>query len=283
MKLADAAATSGLVLLALGFLVPVRALCQDKKDGKGSCANNMKQLALAAIQYADDKRFFPHIAKVKDLDNGGDTTPKGNSVPPRTFRALMFFNYIDNPDCFECPAADDEAKKLGKEAKEDIRAFGWMGSVNADKTSSPLVKPMKEDADADALTDLSYGYTLRGLTINARSDAPLAADRARRAGPRKNQKIPGNHKKGYTVAHVDGHTTFVNATDEEAATLAGTKEKQPALVVWDETTAGEKVEKAEKAEKPEKKAEKAVACDTCGEPCPADAAMCPHCGIKRGK
>ena len=248
MRRLDLATTAVLSALAIGFLAPARARSQDAKDGK-TCANNLKQIGLAAIQYADDKRFFPHIGKAKDLDMGGDTTPRGNEVPPRCLRALIFFNYHDQPEAFVCSSSDDEPGKLGEKARKDIRDFGWLGSVPEERVS-PLVKVADKDRDADALTDLSYGYTIKGYSSNSPATSLLAADRAARLGPRTKQKLAGNHKKGWTVLHVDAHTEFVKKGSDEAILYAAKDEKKKGyLVVWDELNAGDPVEEKKAEEK----------------------------------
>jgi Sec-independent protein translocase protein TatA len=60
------------------------------------CANNLKQIGLAAMQYADDKRFFPH--------DPSDPTGK------KAMELLRRGNYIDNDQVFGCPNDDDPAE-----------------------------------------------------------------------------------------------------------------------------------------------------------------------------
>ena len=54
-----------LVTVALvGLLASFGATSPAKKQvvaRRTACGNNLRALAVAAIQYADDKRFFPHV------------------------------------------------------------------------------------------------------------------------------------------------------------------------------------------------------------------------------
>src|SRR5438552_1328093 len=99
MRRKDVVVSLGLVALGAGLFLPARALSQDRAK-KMRCANNLKQIGMAAHQYADDKRFYPHITTINKLDNDGNTSPAGNQVPPRCLRALSFYNYNDNVEAY---------------------------------------------------------------------------------------------------------------------------------------------------------------------------------------
>ncbi len=228
--------------LSAGFLLPARALSQERKDERAACSSNLKQLALACVQYADDKRFLPHLGPITKLDNNGDTTPKGSDVAPRCLRALIFFNTIDDPKLYVCQGSTDEAKafKAGS-------PFGWLGAAPDDPKASPIAKPSKNDKDADALTDLSYGWTLRGYSSNAASSSKIIADRATKLGKRSKQTLAGNHEGGWNVACVDGHVDFVKKGEKPPLSQADAKDpKTPALTVWDEANAGDEVKDEKK-------------------------------------
>ncbi|MEZ0228914.1 MAG: DUF2059 domain-containing protein [Planctomycetota bacterium] len=231
----DLAVVTALGALVVGFFLPARALSQDRV-AKVKCNNNLKQLALGAIQYADDKRFFPHLGKISALDNEGKTLPTGNDVPGRCLRALIFFNYHDNPECFVCPESDDKAHPMSDAAKSDPKRFGWGGEDVAPQ--NPIHVAAANDKDADKLKDLSYSWTVRGMTTNTRSDVVMSGDRARRAGDGAKQTIQGNHRDGWNVVHVDAHTSFVKIGSEESSRLAATGPTGAHLVCWDEGAAG---------------------------------------------
>jgi hypothetical protein len=242
MKRADLAVVVSILGLAAGFLLPARAHCQERKDERAACSNNLKQLALACVQYCDDKRFFPHLGPINKLDNNGDTTPKGSDVAPRCLRSLIFLNYVDGPKLYVCQGSSDAAKewKAGT-------PFGWLGAAPDDPKASPIAKASKNDKDADALTDLSYGWTLRGYTSNAASNSKTIADRASKLGKRSKQTLAGNHEGGWNVACVDGHVDFVKKGEKPALSKADANDaKSPALTVWDEANAGDEVKEEKK-------------------------------------
>jgi hypothetical protein len=240
MKVADAVAIVSILGLSAAFLLPARALSQERKDERVACASNLKQLALAAVQYADDKRFLPHLGAITKLDNGGDAAPKGSDVSPRCLRSLFFFNYLDDPKSFTCQGSSDEAKPL-----KAGTVFGWLGAAPDDPKASPIAKASKNDKDADALTDLSYGWTLRGYTSNSLGASRIVADRASKLGKRSKQTLKGNHEGGWNVAALDAHVDWVKRGAADA-NLSDAKYKAPALSVWDESNAGDEIKDEKK-------------------------------------
>src|SRR5581483_3337466 len=83
----------GLVLLALALLLAACAQAALRRRDQGErCRSNLRQIALGAIQYVDDKRFFPHVHKISELDGDARTNDA-----PRSLRALFHFDYLDAP------------------------------------------------------------------------------------------------------------------------------------------------------------------------------------------
>jgi prepilin-type processing-associated H-X9-DG protein len=240
----------GIALIALalvvgsGFFVvglTSAALARARlRAARTKCANNLKQISLGAIQYADDHRFFPHLGPISQLDNGGSTIPTGNDVSPRVVRSLVWFNYLDEAGVFVCPASNDRAAAVGIPSP---KTFGWGGSATTG--GNPLLVPAPADRDADALTDLSYGTTIRGLTLNAPSTCVFAADRGRRVdedlieSAEKKQTVHGNHEDGWNVVFVDGHVEWVGSGEPGSSQLSSTQAPGGGhLAVWDDADNG---------------------------------------------
>src|ERR1700678_2061071 len=101
----------GVLALVTTLLMPALVKTREKST-EPRCRTNLKQIALAAMQYADEKRFFPHRAKMSKLDGGFST-----DTAARCMRALVYYNYDDKPESFVCPSSPDEWKPLEPAAK----------------------------------------------------------------------------------------------------------------------------------------------------------------------
>jgi hypothetical protein len=206
---------------------------------RAKCSNNLRQLALGAIQYADDHKFFPHLGPRAQLDNGGSTLPTGNDVSPRVLRSLVWFNYIDNGELFSCPASTDRAQG---QVIPSPKTFGWGGSTTTGE--NPIFVAAPNDRDADALTDLSYGTTIRGLTTNSPSTSAFAADRGRDVDEElvaltgKKQTVRGNHDDGWNVVYIDAHSQWIVSGSPESSQLSSTQPGGGTLAVWDDANNG---------------------------------------------
>jgi hypothetical protein len=200
-----------IVVLVAGVsaLAPVALHGQERKASQNLCANNLRQLGLAAIQYADDKRFLPHVGKTQDLD-GGYTT----NASPKITRTLVWFGYHDAPEGFVCPSSPDRALPIeDKNVKANLRLWFWGGESTP---ASPTVNPFVDTAPDPALsttTELSYGWTRRGMNANARTATELAADRAR-----------ANHGDGWNVLQLNATVAWVGDPAAQATLIATTTE-----------------------------------------------------------
>lgn len=215
VSLLDLAVLVATVSLVAAFQVPSYLRCRTASN-RTICARNLKQIALAAMQYSDDKRFFPHIAKITELDGDHAT-----ATSARCLRSLVFFGYLDNPEDFVCPSSADETALLTTAQKQDLRRWSWRADRDvADPSVSPIVSADASDlplSDRD-MTTLSYGWTRRGYTSNGCCQL-LAADKSRRQdgdgllGPARTGAhvgpLAGNHGDCMVAVAADGHTTRI--------------------------------------------------------------------------
>jgi len=95
----------------LATLLMPALLKAKEKANQTKCLNNLKQIGVSAVQYSDDKRFFPHKTAISKLDGGFDT-----DTGVRCIRALVHYNYCDNPESFICPSSPDQFKVLDQQA-----------------------------------------------------------------------------------------------------------------------------------------------------------------------
>jgi len=212
----------------LATLLMPALLKAKEKANQTKCSNNLKQIGLAAMQYSDDKRFFPHITQISKLDGGFSSTVSAQCV-----RALVFFNYDDNPEGLICPSSPDQFKPLEPLAKNDIRNMYWMtgSGPQTPLTNSPLyVSAQAGDSPLSAMLDLSYGWTRRGLTTNSQSGTMMAGDKARQlsstddggtatgAGAAHTGNCVGNHKDCMQVVCVDAHYQRLTPNGDQITT-----------------------------------------------------------------
>jgi len=214
------------VIAIIGILATLLmpALLKAKEKGNQSkCTSNLKQIALSGIQYADDKRFFPHKTTISSLDTGGITT----NVASLCIRSLTFFNYCDNAEVYLCPSGVDIPPFMSDAAKADCRAFSWgdqpgaTGTAAAPNAPGPLMPggATGNDAVLTAMVNLSYGWTKRGFTTNSNSASLLSGDKSRvisgadasdtTGGAGHTGNMVGNHKDCMIFTSIDAHSTRV--------------------------------------------------------------------------
>lgn len=76
--------------LGVGAAIMVPALNRARqRANEVRCANNLRQLMLGAIQYADDERCYPH----------DPTDPTGR----KALDLIVAKGYVDTPETFACP------------------------------------------------------------------------------------------------------------------------------------------------------------------------------------
>jgi hypothetical protein len=182
--LANAAALVVLVALTILFSHATHRH-EGYRYAQTRCGNNLKQIALAAMQYADDKRFFPR-------GTGDATTSDG----PKCFAKLYQFNYLDDPAVFVCPSEGDS------EVTDYVTPPPGPTWLEQGAHVSARIPPLPE------LHDLSYGWTRVAFSGNSLASLTLAADRTIRplwgAGP---YGIVGNHRGAPICVSIDAHTS----------------------------------------------------------------------------
>lgn len=215
------------VIAIIGILATLLtpALMKAKeKANRTKCGNNLRQLSLAAIQYADDKRFFPHIGITLALDGDAST-----NQTPRIIRSLMWFGYHDNPEGWICTSSFDQHRPLIPQVKENLRVWQYEaggGQGTGNDQFSPLHPTGGAGDPALPQTDeLSYGWTRRGMNSNTRSTSLLGIDRALRddamtsagagsAVAADPESMLGNHAEGWNLAQADATVQWMSTGSE---------------------------------------------------------------------
>jgi prepilin-type N-terminal cleavage/methylation domain-containing protein len=194
------------------LLMPALMKAKEKAN-KTKCANNLRQIALAAVQYGDDKRFLPHNLGVRAIDTDNTTNHAVKST-----RAVVWYGYHDNPEGFICPSSADFYVPIqDTNTRENMRLWMWGGNGAPGAPGDNVVPPWRDGlADPDLVTtdELSYGYTRRGYNRNLSSVKMLGADRGVRIedDPSSTSVGPGdygNHMDGWNVSKADATVEFI--------------------------------------------------------------------------
>jgi hypothetical protein len=209
------------VLLGIGLawcFLRITCLSARLKAGEERCANNLKQIGLAALNYADDRRFFPHRALISRLDPGVTS-----NIAPRCCRALFCFGYLEDPRVFVCPSSPDRAAPFEPPV---ARFFCWSsgtpGSVPVG--ASPIYDTTGAgDRPLTAMTDLSYGWSMKGLSGGSISTNLLAGDKARLVpgrgdDPEREGHMRGNHAQRLNAVCLDAHVVRILPEGDEVTT-----------------------------------------------------------------
>lgn len=152
-----------------------------------ACAEQLRQIGVAARQYASDHKVFPHVGPAGELDGGIDSPDT-----PLAYQALVKGGYLTDLELLTCPSTP---RRRGESNRAEWRE--WL------KGQSDLPPPPMQAAKW-----LSYAWTRRQLDLNSPGSALLAADRA--AIPRRGEGgLKGNHTGGWAVLRVDGTSEFL--------------------------------------------------------------------------
>ncbi len=196
------------------LLMPALMKAKEKAN-KTKCSNNLRQLGLGAIQYADDKRFFPHNAALNTFD--GDYTTDDT---PRIVRAMVWFGYHDNPEGFICPSSMDMYMPPSDASiLDNMKTWTWgsqggkLSGANAKK--SPLNDEVSGmDPTLENTTELSYAWTRRPMNSNSRSTMLIGADRSIRGDATASDGLGGiengNHQDGWNIMRADATVELVS-------------------------------------------------------------------------
>ncbi len=193
-----------IIAILVGLLFPALSSAREKSR-RSSCANNIRQIAMAMIAYSDDfKGYFPTGALDQDLANNNYMVSEVGIVPggvdnqTRGFvgaaRYLIKARYLSSPKIFICPSD----KSTGSATPTAVSAAASWNSIR--------------------WWNLSYFYIGKLATRLPREGSGsgdtyiLLADRANLDDAfTPDMTATDNHRTdGRNVAYTDGHVQWIN-------------------------------------------------------------------------
>lgn len=201
------------------LLMPALMKAKEKAN-RTKCGNNLRQIGLGAIQYSDTQRFFPHISpSMTAVDAGILGGENGEQV--RIVNGIVWWGYHDNPEGFICPSSYDMAVALDPDVKARMKSWSFNSNGGIAGAATQIANPLAVDIPAPVklvdTTELSYGWTRRGMNSNVRSTALLGIDRslrvgesAERTGGSTDALSGGNHADGWNLLQADGTTIWMS-------------------------------------------------------------------------
>ena len=181
-----------IIAILAAILFPVFAKAREKAR-QSSCANNLKQMSTAAIQYRqdyDERHFRQAWVAGQDFNN-----PLG--VPPTTGMTYQagLTPYIKNTQVFVCPSG---AANLGP-----LNNYGhnmWLST--------------RADADVAAANYGVAGRVMFNDASNAYMDSGCIDFPQGTTGPFNypNPRLVDRHNEGYNLSYYDGHVKWSKPT-----------------------------------------------------------------------
>jgi prepilin-type N-terminal cleavage/methylation domain-containing protein/prepilin-type processing-associated H-X9-DG protein len=204
----------GIIVILASLLLP--SLANSKAQAKGvACLNNLRQLQLSWLQYADDyagglpPNDFVNFGPTGELLTNGASWCPGNARIDATTTNIQngcLFPYHHSIPIHHCPADSSKIERSRGIKLNQIRtrSYSMSGSLNCDTTRdvvpdfrkiSEIIAPSPSqlfvflDVHEDCISDAHFGITPPGTKFgNVWGDLP--ADR---------------HRQGCNLSFADGH------------------------------------------------------------------------------
>ncbi len=207
-----------IISILASMLMPVFARAREQAR-RTSCASNMKQLALALLQYAGDfdeslPLYSQGLGYQGSLGYAGDDGPRW---------ADMIFPYVKNAHVFDCMSGTQRLTKYSSGEYYDITtySYGYVSPSSGAADCGVAGRSMSEILDVsgtimlaeDGRQDDAADAESIGRIIPSASDT-LETLAGRVNGMRHTGAAPGNvEAHALNAAYVDGHVKFVRLTD----------------------------------------------------------------------
>lgn len=243
----------GIIAVLVGILLPTLGRARENAK-KVQCASNLRQVALAAMMYANDnKGWMPVCYRL----NGAKYLPSGNvgpnaglvdnNAPPNSMRLLVQApfgqapsKYLQTPEVFFCPSDDVRRPTRSLMTMPNgAKVLGWGYHYYTNGSNTNLAMSYWYWYFPQVSWSGGVGSKLAKEIVNDRVFMKGAGMKsfmsdqgylALNAGERQAEKdFPFFHKKGWNVAFMDGHVKWIRV-DEVMEDLKKSGQYQPYVV-----------------------------------------------------
>ena len=207
------------------FLAP-SLLSAKEKANKQKCANNLKNIGLAFVQYSDDYRFFPHMVAI--TAGTGQAGENSLSDVSTVYRTIHYFKYYDSMEGLICPSSEDFFQTPGDAVINNPKSFEWGNPDGSGSTPPKPILDKSQDPSVMENAQLSYTYLKRKQNSSSvRSDTMVGADKAVREnfdaadtgqGPTGASDTAGNHTDGFNILFADAHVKYERTAEDTIMT-----------------------------------------------------------------
>jgi prepilin-type N-terminal cleavage/methylation domain-containing protein/prepilin-type processing-associated H-X9-DG protein len=196
-----------IIAILAAILFPVFARAREKAR-QTSCLNNVKQLALGMMMYAQDyDEILPRYA---------DRACRAAPADSRSEWFDVIAPYVKNDQIFKCPSAPAVAYSIGVN-------YSHIHTCGGPTYPGTALAQIKLPAETMSLSD-----SLQGYLVYCRVCYPSGP----RAGEETNRVPTDRHNDGSNVGFCDGHAKWKKATEMLSVPATGTQQYTDFARFW---------------------------------------------------
>ena len=191
-----------IIAILAAILFPVFAKAREKAR-QSSCLSNVKQLALAALQYVQD---YDEVFPLLKSNVGVDSAPPAVSFAGfsiQNYWAVLLVPYVKNDQCWICPSTRVPSYFVNSYLSVEHGPYVYHlpnTSITLGAVPAPAMTPMMADDDQTAYGAYAGGHT-----------CPAYGDRGYAPASTCATRVGETHNGGGNYVFVDGHAKWMSA------------------------------------------------------------------------